>query len=145
MLIVQKVSQCKNLSAKYPHVLCTLGWINLVIIWNFSVADANIGEDLLPSLSRDYIKDLFPGPENFLRRRALWLVVHKHEKVSSLSVAVWQNWEHTCLSLQFKVITNPVPLTTFLFLADAQEEWTVFCVLAWNKYKCIKCTGFVII
>ncbi|KAK1898229.1 G1/S-specific cyclin-E [Dissostichus eleginoides] len=37
---------------------------------------ANIGEDLLHSLSRDDIKDLFPGPANFLRRRAIWLVVN---------------------------------------------------------------------
>ncbi|TKS66016.1 hypothetical protein D9C73_000072 [Collichthys lucidus] len=44
---------------------------------------ANIGEDLLPSLSRDDIKDLFPGPENFLRRRAIWLVVNKDEKVDT--------------------------------------------------------------
>ncbi|XP_078023648.1 uncharacterized protein LOC144462870 [Epinephelus lanceolatus] len=42
---------------------------------------ANIGEDLLPSFSRDDIKDLFPGPENFLRRRAIWLVVNNDEKV----------------------------------------------------------------
>ncbi|KAM3583192.1 uncharacterized protein V6R79_014190 [Siganus canaliculatus] len=44
---------------------------------------ANIGEDLLPSLSRDDIKDLFPGPENFLRRRAIWLVVNKDEEVDA--------------------------------------------------------------
>ncbi|XP_073336348.1 uncharacterized protein [Pagrus major] len=45
---------------------------------------ANIGEDLLHSLSRDDIKDLFPGPENFLRRRAIWLVVNKDEKVDTV-------------------------------------------------------------
>ncbi|KAJ8277586.1 hypothetical protein GJAV_G00077080 [Gymnothorax javanicus] len=44
---------------------------------------ANIGEDLLSSLSRDDIKDLFPGPENFLRRRAIWRVVNKDERVES--------------------------------------------------------------
>lgn len=49
-----------------------------------SVAEANVGEDLLFSLSRDDIKDLFPGPENFLRRRTLWLAVHKREEVSSV-------------------------------------------------------------
>lgn len=42
----------------------------------------NIGEDLLRSLSRDDIKDLFPGPEHFLRRRALWLAVND-EKVET--------------------------------------------------------------
>ncbi|XP_035806358.1 uncharacterized protein LOC111571818 [Amphiprion ocellaris] len=45
-----------------------------------TLKDANIGEDILPSLSRDDIKDLFPGPQNFLRRRALWLVVNKQEE-----------------------------------------------------------------
>ncbi|KAL7406521.1 hypothetical protein ABVT39_021316 [Epinephelus coioides] len=45
-----------------------------------TLKEANIGEDLLPTLSRDDIKDLFPGPENFLRRRALWLVVNRDEK-----------------------------------------------------------------
>ncbi|CAK6981852.1 uncharacterized protein LOC128439069 [Scomber scombrus] len=44
---------------------------------------ANIGEDLFLSLSRDDIKDLFPGPENFLRRRAIWLVVNNDEKVDT--------------------------------------------------------------
>ncbi|KAK5886562.1 hypothetical protein CesoFtcFv8_017585 [Champsocephalus esox] len=44
---------------------------------------ANIGEDLLHSLSRDDIKDLFPGPANFLRRRAFWLVVNDEEKVET--------------------------------------------------------------
>lgn len=50
---------------------------------NISFLVAKIGEDLMPSLSRDDIKDLFPGPENFERRRALWLVANKDEKVSS--------------------------------------------------------------
>ncbi|XP_056431932.1 uncharacterized protein LOC130370251 isoform X2 [Gadus chalcogrammus] len=44
---------------------------------------AKIGEDILPSLSREEIKDLFPGPENFHRRRAIWLVVNKDEKVET--------------------------------------------------------------
>lgn len=46
-----------------------------------NIAAANIGEDLLLLLSRDDIRDLFPGPENFLRRRAIWHVVNKDEKV----------------------------------------------------------------
>ncbi|XP_039898949.1 uncharacterized protein LOC120740565 [Simochromis diagramma] len=45
-----------------------------------TLKEANVGEDLLSSLSRDDIKDLFPGPEHFLRRRALWLAVHKCEE-----------------------------------------------------------------
>ncbi|XP_026024935.1 uncharacterized protein LOC113034299 isoform X1 [Astatotilapia calliptera] len=45
-----------------------------------NLKEANVGEDLLSSLSRDDIKDLFPGPEHCLRRRALWLAVHKCEE-----------------------------------------------------------------
>ncbi|KAK9976929.1 hypothetical protein ABG768_018750 [Culter alburnus] len=41
---------------------------------------ANIGEDILPTLSRDDIRDLFPGPEHFLRRKAIWLITHKEEQ-----------------------------------------------------------------
>ncbi|XP_033999488.1 uncharacterized protein LOC117493165 [Trematomus bernacchii] len=48
-----------------------------------SCCSANIGEDLLHSLSRDDIKDLFPGPANFLRRRAIWLVVNDEGKVET--------------------------------------------------------------
>ncbi|XP_076846700.1 uncharacterized protein LOC143491507 [Brachyhypopomus gauderio] len=44
-----------------------------------TLKEANVGEDLLSSLSRDDIKDLFPGPERFLRR-PLWLAVHKCEE-----------------------------------------------------------------
>lgn len=33
---------------------------------------ASVDEEALISLSRDDLKDLFPGPENFLRRKKLW-------------------------------------------------------------------------
>ncbi|KAM4585548.1 uncharacterized protein PAE49_004768 isoform 1-T1 [Odontesthes bonariensis] len=33
---------------------------------------ASIDEEALKNLSRDDLKDLFPGPENFLRRKKLW-------------------------------------------------------------------------
>ncbi|GAA6070503.1 uncharacterized protein LOC120572617 [Tachysurus ichikawai] len=38
----------------------------------------SVGEQQLPrwqTLSRDDLKDLFPGPENFLRRKKLWDVI----------------------------------------------------------------------
>ncbi|XP_073767100.1 uncharacterized protein isoform X1 [Danio rerio] len=41
---------------------------------------ANIGEDILPSLSREDIRDLFPGPEHFLRRKGIWRLTHKEEQ-----------------------------------------------------------------
>ncbi|KAI4886931.1 hypothetical protein NFI96_030450 [Prochilodus magdalenae] len=33
---------------------------------------ANIDEEVLKTLSREDLKDLFPGPENFLKRKKLW-------------------------------------------------------------------------
>jgi len=59
------------------------------------MAAANIGEDLLPSLSRDDIKYLFPGPENFLRRWAIWLVVNKDEKIRSVFHSVTELFNST--------------------------------------------------
>ncbi|XP_026114057.1 uncharacterized protein LOC113109002 isoform X2 [Carassius auratus] len=47
---------------------------------------ANIGEDILPTLTRDDIRDLFPGPEHFLRRKAIWLIVHKEEQEHTIPV-----------------------------------------------------------
>lgn len=33
---------------------------------------ASVDEEALKGLSRDDLKDLFPGPGNFLRRKKLW-------------------------------------------------------------------------
>ncbi|CAI5669675.1 unnamed protein product [Oreochromis niloticus] len=66
-----------------------------------TLKEANVGEDLLSSLSRDDIKDLFPGPEHFLRRRALWLAVHKCEKKTLKATCVSDPWlVQFCLSLK---------------------------------------------
>ncbi|XP_030601117.1 uncharacterized protein LOC115791134 [Archocentrus centrarchus] len=45
---------------------------------------ANIDEVLIHTLSRDDLRDLFPGPENFLRRKQLWAHLHKEEDYSTL-------------------------------------------------------------
>ncbi|XP_023812861.1 uncharacterized protein LOC110013701 isoform X2 [Oryzias latipes] len=37
---------------------------------------ANIITDMLPSLSEEDLLDLFPGPEPFFRRRAIWRIAH---------------------------------------------------------------------
>ncbi|KAL7833815.1 hypothetical protein AOLI_G00287750 [Acnodon oligacanthus] len=42
---------------------------------------ADISEALLPTLSRQDIRDLFPGPEHFLRRKATWKLFHKEQEV----------------------------------------------------------------
>ncbi|KAL6455284.1 hypothetical protein MHYP_G00362790 [Metynnis hypsauchen] len=44
---------------------------------------ANISEALLPTLSCEDIPDLFPGPERFLRREAVWNLFHKEQEVHS--------------------------------------------------------------
>ncbi|XP_029951060.1 uncharacterized protein LOC115391096 [Salarias fasciatus] len=44
---------------------------------------ANIDEALLHTLSRDDLKDLFPGPENFLRRKQLWGLVNQEDENST--------------------------------------------------------------
>ncbi|XP_066533784.1 uncharacterized protein [Hoplias malabaricus] len=41
---------------------------------------ANISEALLPTLSREDIRDLLPGPEHFLRRKAIWDLFHKEQE-----------------------------------------------------------------
>ncbi|XP_072572664.1 uncharacterized protein [Paramormyrops kingsleyae] len=46
---------------------------------------ANIDNVLLHTLSRDDLRDLFPGPENFLRRRQLWTFFHKEDENPSLT------------------------------------------------------------
>ncbi|KAL7390382.1 hypothetical protein ABVT39_020084 [Epinephelus coioides] len=37
---------------------------------------ANISEEMMGTLSREDLRDLFPGPENFLRRKAVWRACH---------------------------------------------------------------------
>ncbi|KAJ8260314.1 hypothetical protein GJAV_G00179550 [Gymnothorax javanicus] len=96
---------------------------------------ANIGEDLLSSLSRDDIKDLFPGPENFLRRRAIWRVVNKDEKVESAAqVQQPSPTEGSGLSTEepniskFVTISNP----EYIVFTDSELEQELFCRLIRN-------------
>lgn len=44
---------------------------------------ANVGADSLSTLSREDLRDLFPGPEHFLRRKAIWEYIHPVEPSSS--------------------------------------------------------------
>uniref|UniRef100_A0AAV2J4Y4 Uncharacterized protein n=1 Tax=Knipowitschia caucasica TaxID=637954 RepID=A0AAV2J4Y4_KNICA len=37
---------------------------------------AGVKMTMLPSLTKEDLRDLFPGPENFLRRRHIWQLVH---------------------------------------------------------------------
>lgn len=42
---------------------------------------ANISTDMLPSLSKEDLRDLFPGPEHFLRRRVIRRMTHGENQV----------------------------------------------------------------
>lgn len=41
-----------------------------------SFSAANVNTDMLPSLSKEDLCNLFPGPEHFFRRRAIWKTTH---------------------------------------------------------------------
>ena len=42
----------------------------------FLTLAANISEAMLLSLTRDDLRDIFPGPEHFLRRKIIYLSFH---------------------------------------------------------------------
>ncbi|XP_056451967.1 uncharacterized protein LOC130387053 isoform X2 [Gadus chalcogrammus] len=54
---------------------------------NDILAAAQIDADALHTLSREDLRDLFPGPEHFRRRKSIWMVVHPVEQASSSSCA----------------------------------------------------------
>ncbi|CAL8291691.1 unnamed protein product [Gadus morhua 'NCC'] len=43
---------------------------------NICFSAANVSKDMLPSLTKEDLRDLFPGPEHFLRRRTIWRLSH---------------------------------------------------------------------
>ncbi|XP_051809818.1 uncharacterized protein LOC127535543 [Acanthochromis polyacanthus] len=45
---------------------------------------ANISTELLPSLSKVDLRDLFPGPEHFFRRKAIWRTTHGENECEEL-------------------------------------------------------------
>ncbi|KAG1935728.1 hypothetical protein F2P79_019032 [Pimephales promelas] len=45
---------------------------------------ANIDEALLHTLSRDDLRDLFPGPEHFLRRKRVWALISPEDENPTL-------------------------------------------------------------
>lgn len=48
---------------------------------NICFSAANISKDMLPSLTKEDLRDLFPGPEHFLRRRTIWRLSHDENEV----------------------------------------------------------------
>lgn len=45
------------------------------------ITAANITDELLPSLTREDLRDLLPGPENFLRRKSIWEAEHPEVRI----------------------------------------------------------------
>ncbi|KAK7880420.1 hypothetical protein WMY93_032943, partial [Mugilogobius chulae] len=85
---------------------------------------ANVGEEILRSLSRDDIKDLLPGPEHFLRRRALWLLVNNDEKVEGASSA--KHVEPSKPSPRANSDVSEENLNTSKFLTMSSPEYIVY-------------------
>ncbi|XP_036000600.1 uncharacterized protein LOC118567312 [Fundulus heteroclitus] len=50
---------------------------------------ANIDMEALKMLSREELRDLFPGPDHFLRRKSIWDLCHPVEKASCSSSAAF--------------------------------------------------------
>uniref|UniRef100_A0AAV2JYE9 Uncharacterized protein n=1 Tax=Knipowitschia caucasica TaxID=637954 RepID=A0AAV2JYE9_KNICA len=48
-------------------------------------ASANVDADVLQTLTREDLKDLFPGPEHFRRRKAIWDLAHPVEQATEES------------------------------------------------------------
>ncbi|XP_062420085.1 uncharacterized protein LOC119230113 isoform X1 [Pungitius pungitius] len=66
---------------------------------------ANITETMMSTLSREDLRDLFPGPENFLRRKAFWRACHGASEEES-------GQEHSNLSGSSSFNTSPMRLTS---------------------------------
>ncbi|KAK7150817.1 hypothetical protein R3I93_011927 [Phoxinus phoxinus] len=72
---------------------------------------ANISAAVLPSLSRDDIRDLFPGPENFLRRKTIWETFHTDKEQGQEAGCLNQNKEQDDIGLT-SAQTPSIPVTT---------------------------------
>ena len=57
--------------------------ILLVIHLLSHITAADITDDILPSLTREDLRDLLPGPENFLKRKRIWEAVHPEVRIHS--------------------------------------------------------------
>ncbi|XP_026114434.1 uncharacterized protein LOC113092877 isoform X2 [Carassius auratus] len=76
-----------------------------------TLQDANISAAVLPTLSRDDIRDLFPGPENFLRRKTIWETFHR-DKEGQEAGCLNQNKEQEDTGLTPTQTPSEIPVTT---------------------------------
>lgn len=58
-----------------PHLLINLIHLMLLLSLVCETA-ANVDMDALRMLSREELRDLFPGPDHFLRRKSIWDLCH---------------------------------------------------------------------
>ncbi|KAA0721437.1 hypothetical protein E1301_Tti023197 [Triplophysa tibetana] len=72
---------------------------------------ANICAAVLPTLSRNDIRDLFPGPENFLRRKTIWEMFHT-DKEGQEAGCLNQNKERDDTGLTSAQTPSEIPVTT---------------------------------
>lgn len=61
----------------YVAWYCSLALLHLKI-FICHITAAGVDEEALKGLSRDDLKDLFPGPGNFLRRKKLWEFINQN-------------------------------------------------------------------
>ncbi|KAK0150413.1 hypothetical protein N1851_008485 [Merluccius polli] len=66
---------------------------------------------MLPSLSKEDLRDLFPGPEHFLRRRAIWRMTHG-ENQGEESDQLQPGTSGTCELASSNYPTTSTPLST---------------------------------
>ncbi|XP_029943613.1 uncharacterized protein LOC115385697 [Salarias fasciatus] len=71
---------------------------------------ANVSTDMLSSLSKEDLRDLFPGPEHFIRRMAIWRTIHGGNEYEQLA---YNNQPHPGTSGcdATSIPTTPTPST----------------------------------
>uniref|UniRef100_A0AAV2JN13 Uncharacterized protein n=1 Tax=Knipowitschia caucasica TaxID=637954 RepID=A0AAV2JN13_KNICA len=60
-------------------------WMELDSVAVEILKAANVDADVLQTLTREDLKDLFPGPEHFRRRKAIWDLAHPVEQATEES------------------------------------------------------------
>ncbi|XP_028435567.1 uncharacterized protein LOC114556733 [Perca flavescens] len=69
---------------------------------------ASISADMLPSLSKEDLRDLFPGPEHFFRRRDIWRITHDENEGEESGQLRPGNSSGTCNANTVSSISTPL-------------------------------------
>lgn len=98
---------------------------------------ANISTDMLPSLSKEDLRDLFPRPEHFFQRRTIWRTTHgENEVISDFNIA-WM-FNHAVIysvseTVMVCVFSFPVDFPVLFFSSVSSFPyflWSSFLFLA---------------